>query len=241
VAPDIEEFAIRVAPVIIPERTARRLSAGGISLSGDPADLLEAVQSGDLFSPGAAASAEVYARVTLDLEARASAAAVSDSVEALGFRAFSFAEQFEEIQQFFVYYYLGLGVLGFIALVTASLGIVNTMVMSITERRREIGILKSLGADEREIRLAFLTESAAIGAVGSAIGIVVGWIGTRIVSFAMKVFMDRQGMPVFEPFALPLWLIALSLAFGVLVSLLAGTYPAGRAARVDPVEALRGE
>lgn len=241
VAPELEEYPTRLSPIIIPERTARRLSAGGIRLAGDPADLLEAVQTGDLFRQGSEGSTETYSRVSLDLEARASAAAVGDSVEALGFRSFSFAEQFEEIQRFFVYYYLGLGVLGVIALITASLGIVNTMVMSITERRREIGILKSLGADEREIRLTFLTESAAIGAVGSAFGIAVGWVGTRVVSFAMKIYMERQDMPVFEPFALPPWLILLALAFGVLVSLVAGTYPAGRAARVDPVEALRGE
>jgi putative ABC transport system permease protein len=134
-----------------------------------------------------------------------------------------------------------MGVVGLIALITASLGIVNTMVMSITERRREIGIIKSLGADEREIRLVFLAESAVIGFVGSALGIGAGWLGTRVVAAIAKVIMRREEMPIFDPFALPLWLILLSLAFGVLVSLAAGAYPSGRAARVDPVEALRSE
>ena len=199
------------------------------------------MQSGDLFRSSGAADTKTYPRVTLELEPTASATAVKDSVEALGFRAFSFAENFEEIQRFFVYYYLGLGVVGIIALITASLGIVNTMVMSITERRREIGIMKSLGAGEREIRLVFLAESGAIGVLGSAVGIFCGWVGTRIVAAVAKMIMEREEMPVFDPFALPVWLIFLSLAFGVIVSLLAGSYPSGRAARVDPVEALRSE
>jgi ABC-type antimicrobial peptide transport system permease subunit len=241
VARDPESYNIFTAPVFVPERTARMLTTAGIGLGNDPAALFAALQNGDLFRPGGAADSRAYPRVTLELEPTASAAAVTDSVEALGFRAFSFAEQFEEIQRFFVYYYLGLGVVGLIALVTAALGIVNTMVMSITERRREIGIIKSLGADEREIRLVFLAESAVIGLVGSGVGILAGWAGTRIVAAVAKAIMRREEMPVFDPFALPLWLVALSLAFGLLVSLLAGAYPSGRAARVDPVEALRGE
>ena len=241
VGADNEKYQIHLAPVLIPARTARILSSAGSGLGTDPAEMFTAMQSGVLFRPQGVSDSKTYPRVSLDLEPQYSAAAISDSVEALGFRAFSFAEQFKEIQRFFVYYYLGLGVLGLIALVTASLGIVNTMVMSITERRREIGILKSLGAEERVIKLVFLTESAAIGFIGAAIGLLLGWLGTRIVAAVAKIFMARVDMPIFDPFAMPPWLILLALAFGVLVSLLAGSYPAARAARVDPVEALRGE
>jgi putative ABC transport system permease protein len=241
IARDPESYNIRTAPVFVPERTVRRLTSAGIGLGNDPTALFSALQSGNLFRSGGAADAKTYPRVTLELDPIASVTAVKDSVETLGFRAFSFAENFEEIQRFFVYYYLGLGVVGIIALITASLGIVNTMVMSITERRREIGIMKSLGAGEREIRLVFLAESGAIGILGSAAGIVCGWVGTRIIAAVAKMIMERQEMPVFDPFALPVWLIFLSLAFGLIVSLLAGSYPSGRAARVDPVEALRSE
>jgi len=241
VAESPESYNIWTAPVFVPERTARRLTSAGIGVGSDPAALFTAMQSGELFRSGGAADSRAYPRVTLELEPTASAKAVKDSVVALGFRAFSFAEQFEDIQRFFVYYYLGLGVVGIIALITAALGIVNTMVMSITERRREIGVMKALGADEREIRLVFLAESAAIGFVGSALGILTGWAGTRVVAAVAKVIMKRQEMPIFDPFALPFWLVLLSLAFGVLVSLLAGAYPSRRAARVDPVEALRSD
>ncbi len=241
VAPELENYQFRTAPVFIPEATARRLTSAGIGLGSDPTELLAAMQTGELFRTGGAADSRTYPRVTMELEPTASAVAVKDSVVALGFRGFSFAEQFDDIQKFFVYYYLGMSVIGLIALVTASLGIVNTMVMSITERRKEIGILKALGADEREIRQIFLAESGAIGFVGSAVGILTGWLATRLVAVIAKVIMQRNEMPIFDPFTLPVWLIFVALAFGMLVSLLAGAYPSGRAARVDPVEALRGE
>ena len=237
----MDEFQVPISPIIVPEETARRFASAGIGFSTDPADLLAAIQSGSLFSPREGAEAGTYPRVTLEVEPRASHEAVIDSVEALGFRAFSFASEFKNIQRFFIYYYAGMSVIGLIALATAALGIANTMIMSITERRREIGILKSLGADEKEIQLTFLVESGTIGAVGAVIGIVLGWIGTRIVALVMEAVMRREDMPVFDPFALPLWLIFVALAFGVAVSVAAGAYPARRAARVDPVEALRGE
>jgi len=125
--------------------------------------------------------------------------------------------------------------------VTASLGIVNTMVMSIIERTREIGVLKSLGAEERDIRLLFLAESGMIGTIGALVGILFGWLITRVASVVAHSIMEREGIPKFELFALPLWLILTAFLFGLLVSLVAGLYPAARAARVDPVEALRNE
>jgi ABC-type antimicrobial peptide transport system permease subunit len=238
---EIDEYQVPVSPIIVPEGTARRFGSAGIGLGGGPSDILAAVQTGDVFRAGGVEESRQFPRVTLETEPLASHEAIVDSVEALGFRAFSFAKEFEQIKRFFVYYYLGLGIVGLIALVTASLGIVNTMVMSITERRREIGILKSLGADEREIEFVFLVESGLIGCVGALVGILFGWAGTRVVAAVAKVIMVREEMPIFDPFALPVWLVAVALLVGVVVSVIAGLYPAARAARVDPVEALRGE
>jgi ABC-type antimicrobial peptide transport system permease subunit len=239
VALDDPSYHMRISPIIIPDRTARKLSSDGIIMSGDPAQLLTAVRDGALFESAGVFDSRSYPRVTLELDPLANHKTVKDSIRTLGYRAFSYAEQFEEMQRFMVYYYFGLGVIGLIALVTASLGIINTLVMSITERRREIGILKSLGAYESDIRRLYLVESGAMGAAGSVIGIVVGWMGTQVAAVIMKHLMEREDMPVFDPFSLPLWLIALAFSFGLFVSLIAGLYPAARAARVDPVEALR--
>jgi putative ABC transport system permease protein len=230
---------LRIESIIIPSRTALRLGAGG--LSADPTVLLSVMQSGTLFSPPGENSGRSYPQITLDIEPGIAHKMIRDSVEAMGFRAFSFAEQFDQIRQFFVYFNIILGVIGLIALMTASLGIVNTMVMSILERKREIGVLISLGAYEQDIRLLFLVESGVIGAIGAIGGIIFGWIISRIASAVVNFTMAKQGIPAMELFALPLWLIAISFVMGVIVSMIAGLYPAGRAARVDPVEALRGE
>ena len=233
------EGRARIESIIVPISTAKRLRSSG--LSDNPADLFAALGSGGVFSLESASSALTYPQATIDLDPAVPLASVSDKVKALGFRTFAFAEQFKEMRRFFFYFKLMLGVVGLIALATASLGIINTMVMSILERRREIGILKSLGADERDIRLLFLAESGVIGAVGSVVGIVAGWLGSRVASFAAKAIMARQGVESIELFTLPPWLILMALAIGIGVSLVAGYYPASRAAAVDPVEALRNE
>lgn len=80
-----------------------------------------------------------------------------------------------------------------------------------------------------------------IGAVGSIIGMFFGWVATRIVATVAQMILEKQNMPFYDPFDLPLWLILTAFLFGVLVSLLTGYYPALKAAKVDPVEALRAE
>ena len=230
---------MRVEPMFIPVATATRFSSAG--LSGNPAESFATMSQGKLFQEPGGKNEKTFSQVTLDFDPKVLYSSVRDSVQNLGYRTFSFAEQFEQIQRVFLYLNLALGIVGLIALFTASLGIVNTMVMSINERRREIGVLKSLGADERDIRWLFLIESAVIGFIGTVGGILFGWGITRIVSAVAKTFMRREGIPITELFALPWWLIAIALAVGIGVSVVAGLYPATRAARVDPVAALRNE
>ena len=229
----------RTEQIIVPMATASRFSAGGPS--GNPADIVGAMRSGTLFSGSDGGTGKTFPQVTIDFDPKVFYKSIRDSVEAMGFRTFSFAAEFEQIQKMFLYFDLALGVIGLIALITASLGIVNTMVMSITERRKEIGVLKSLGADERDIRWLFLVESGVIGMIGTVMGIFSGWVITRIVSAIAQGYMRREGIPEMELFSLPPWLILIALGVGIGVSVLAGFYPAARAARVDPVEALRNE
>ena len=228
-----------IESVIIPAATAARFTSAGFS--GSPADVFSAMSSGTLFTGSDESGGKTFPRVTIDFDPKVPYKGIQDSIEAMGFRTFSFASQFEEIQRAFMYLDFMLGIIGLIALITASLGIVNTMVMSITERRREIGVLKSLGADEVDIRWLFLVESGVIGVLGTVGGILFGWMITRIVSAVAQAYMSNQGIPPLDLFALPFWLIAVGLAVGIGVSVVAGFYPAARASRVDPVEALRND
>jgi len=236
----VQARRLRIKPIILPAQTARQFNASGFG--NNPADLFSALQSGTFFAPtGSETTSDNFPQITLDLDPTVPYEIVSDTVEALGFRVFSFAAQFKKISRFFLYFDLALGLIGLIALITASLGIINTMVMSIIERKREIGMIKSLGADERDIRLLFLVESSVIGMVGAVVGIIFGWLITRLASLIARIIMVREGVDETELFALPWWLILTAFFFGLIVSLIAGFYPASRAARVDPVEALRND
>lgn len=230
---------LRLKDMIIPVATARRFSTSGFS--GDPTEILAMLQSGSMFESNPGSLPNSYSQVTVVMEVNALYEPIRDSIKAAGFRTFSFAEEFDEIRRFFRYFNLALGLVGLIALMTASLGIINTMVMSITERRREIGVWMSLGADMWDIRRLFLVESGLIGLFGALGGVIFGWMISRTGSLIAKTFMEREGVTPMEMFHIPPWLVLSALVFGILVSLLAGYYPANRAARIDPVASLRNE
>lgn len=164
---------------------------------------------------------------------------VRAAVEDMGYGVLALADELDEIKQSFLIMDALLGTVGTIALIVAALGIINTMVTSILERTREIGVMKALGGSDRDIRWIFFSEAATIGFFGGAFGLVLGWVVTRIANAVANHYLRPQGVPEVDLFYMPLWLIAGAMAFAVGVSLLAGLYPASRAARVDPVQALR--
>jgi putative ABC transport system permease protein len=113
------------------------------------------------------------------------------------------------------------------------------MVMSILERTREIGIMKAIGGSDADIRRIFLVEAATLGLAGGLVGVTLGWLVGRVINFGANLYIRSQGGTPGNLFALPLWLIAGSIGFSLIVSLIAGSFPAARAARLDPVQALR--
>jgi putative ABC transport system permease protein len=222
-------WGFRLQDLLVPPNVAAGLDRLSFS---DPIELLARLS---------APSAAGFPLAIVTVDERADHRAVREAIEAMGFRVLSFVDQFEEMRRGFLIFDAMVGVIGFIALVVASLGIVNTMVMSILERTREIGILKSLGAEDRQIRLLFLVETALIGLVGSLLGLLLGWVISRIGSLVVRRIMIAQEVPPMEMFHLPFLMILGAIAFGIGVSLAAGLYPAARAARIDPVQALRRE
>ena len=182
-----------------------------------------------------------YPSVTIQVSSARHTQEVEDKIKALGYDAFSLNDLLQGAKRAFIIIDIILGLIGSIALTVSSLGIVNTMVMSILERTREIGVMKAIGGGDRDIRKIFLIEASVIGVIGGAAGVLLGWIVGRVINFGANVYVRSQGVEdsTFNLFTLPLWLIAGAIGFSVVVSLLAGSYPARRAARLDPIQALR--
>jgi ABC-type antimicrobial peptide transport system permease subunit len=157
-----------------------------------------------------------------------------------GFGSFSIVDQIEQIRTVFLIIDSVLGLLGGISLLVASFGIANTMIMSILERTREIGIMKAIGAEDREIRLIFFVEAAVIGLFGGVVGVLLAWgIDGLANRLAYRFILKPQGASFIDFFSLPPYLSIGAILFALIVSILAALYPASRAARIDPVRALR--
>jgi len=157
-----------------------------------------------------------------------------------GFASFSIVDQLEQFRTVFLIIDSVLGLLGGISLLVASFGIANTMIMSILERTREIGIMKAIGAEDREIKLIFFVEAAVLGVVGGVIGVFSAWAIDAIANrLAFRFILKPQGASFVDFFSLPAWLSLGAILFALIVSILAALYPASRAARIDPVRALR--
>ena len=142
---------------------------------------------------------------------------------------------------FFTVFDLLLGIFGSLALTVASLGIINTLVMAILERRREIGILKALGAADRDVQRLFFAEAGVMGLAGGIFGVALGWLIGKALTFGTNVYLHRQQLPAIDLSSVPWWMAVAAIVFSVVVSLAAGIYPASRAAKLNPVEALRYE
>jgi ABC-type lipoprotein release transport system permease subunit len=166
--------------------------------------------------------------------------AVRSKLKELGFASFSIVDQLEQIRTVFLIIDSVLGLLGGISLLVASFGIANTMIMSILERTREIGIMKAIGAEDREIKLIFFFEAAVIGLTGGIIGCLAAWgIDALANRLAYRFILKPQGASFVDFFSLPPYLWLGAIVFALVVSILAALYPASRAARIDPVRALR--
>src|SRR6185436_16548133 len=184
-------------------------------------------------------AARPYPSAVVNVRAARSTQDVEEQIKKMGFSAFSLNDALQGAKRAFIILDIVLSLIGSIALAVSSLGIVNTMVMSILERTREIGIMKAIGGSDGDIRRIFLIEASAIGFFGGVSGVVMGWLVGRVINFGANVYIQQQGGTPGNLFSLPFWLIGGAIGFSIGVSLLAGSYPAARAAKLDPIQALR--
>lgn len=203
---------------------------------------LHVMQSVDLSEVSQAASGQpVYSSIGVRVKNPAQIQAVEDAIKKMGFNTFSILDASRGLKQVFGVLFAFLGIFGSLALVVASIGIVNTLVMAILERRREIGIMKAIGASDGDVKKLFFAEAGAMGVLGGIVGVALGWAIGQVINLGTNVYLKRQSLPPEHFWAVPWWLVAAAIGFAFVVSLVSGLYPAGRAARLDPVQALRYE
>jgi putative ABC transport system permease protein len=168
---------------------------------------------------------------------------VFQQIKDMGLSGHAALEHVEQQRMMYLLIFGGMTCVAAVALLVAALGIANTMLMSVLERTREIGIMKAVGAAGGQLQFIFLLEGALIGLVGGGLGMLLAWAASfpgdawvrSMVSRDLKIDL-KQSIFVFPP-----WVIITVLLFAVVVTTLAAVYPARRAAKVDPVAALRHE
>ena len=192
-----------------------------------------------LRSPGAAVDGFQSAVILVDDERHVRA--VFNALKARGQAGFSLAEVIDQVRTNVVMITFAVAFVAVVALVVAALGITNTMIMSVLERTREIGVMKAVGARDRDIQLLFLVEGAAIGVLGGAVGLLMAWGASYPADAVARRLMEAQTQSKLDRslFVFPPW-IALGVPLtSALVTTLAAYYPARRAARLDPIASLR--
>jgi putative ABC transport system permease protein len=171
---------------------------------------------------------------------------IADQITEMGFQAFSYQMFVEGINSFYQILQVVFGGVGAIALLVAAIGIANTMTMSILERTREIGLMKAVGATNRDVLAIFLGEAAGIGFLGGLGGITAGWLAGQAINVVAIVYLAGQasqqgGVPPSVAVYTPAWLPIFALVFSTVIGMISGLYPALRAANMIPVLALKYE
>lgn len=234
-----KELKLKIAGVTeLDPDSMRGASRARVFLPLKLAQQLHIVQATDLRGSGDQPS---YSTISVHVKNPKDVQPVEDGIKKMGFNTFSILDATRGLRQFFAVLDVFLGIFGSLALAVASIGIVNTLVMAILERRREIGIMKAIGASDDDVWKLFFAEAGAMGLLGGIAGVALGWAIGHAINLGTNIYLKRQALPPEHFWAVPWWLVAGAIGFAITVSLVSGWYPAARAARLDPVQALRYE
>jgi len=218
----------------------RTVSRGRIFLPVGTMERLNMAQFTDMRS-SIRGTGKNYMTLTVRVKDPSKVQGVQDAIGKMGFRTFSILDATKSLRRFFTVLDVFLGIFGSLALAVATLAIINTLVMAVLERRREIGVMKAIGASDADVKKLFFTEAGAMGFFGGLLGIALGFLIGKAINIGTGFYLQRHQLPAEPVWILPPWLIGAAVAFSIVVSLLAGLYPASRAAQLDPVQTLKYE
>jgi ABC-type antimicrobial peptide transport system permease subunit len=188
-----------------------------------------------------------YSKILVEAESMNDVTALQKTISDMGYNAYSDAEWIAQEQNSMNMIQAVLGGIGAVSLLVAAIGIANTMMMSIYERTKEIGIMKVLGCDMRNIRSMFLMEAGYIGFFGGAAGIGFSYLLSLIINKASEGSDGGAGLGLGfgggggTISIIPAWLAGLSLVFAILIGMLAGFFPARRAMKLSALAAIKNE
>lgn len=163
------------------------------------------------------------------------------TIQDMGYFVESPADTLSEVTTVFNVVKVVLAIFGVIALIVASIGMFNTLTISLLERTRDIGIMKSVGATNRDVMAIFLTEALVVGLIGGVIGIGAGWLVGFLANSGINILARRYGGEAVQLFIVNLDLAGAMLVLSVLLGFITGLYPSWRASRLNPLWALRYE
>ncbi|MCA9368856.1 ABC transporter permease, partial [Candidatus Woesebacteria bacterium] len=167
--------------------------------------------------------------------------AIRQKIEALGFNTFSVVDTVAQIESLFSSVRVIMGVLGFVALSISTLGMFNTLTVSLIERTREVGLLKAMGMKSSEVKDLFFAESILMGSLGGIIGLALGFVSGKILEIALSLFSIVKGIGPITIVNIPLPFTVSILLLSFLVGVVTGVYPAYRATKISALNALRYE
>jgi ABC-type antimicrobial peptide transport system permease subunit len=182
----------------------------------------------------------VYTAFTVNVDSADNVESVMSDIQDMGFQAESNKELLQSAQKSLQIVELVLGGIGMVAFLVAAIGIANTMMMSTYERTKEIGIMKVLGCDMRDIQKLFLAEAGFIGFSGGVVGLGLTYIISLVINRAVMSMMEDQFMSG-NISVIPWWLAVVAVVFSTIMGMLAGYFPARRAMKLSPLAAIRTE
>jgi len=182
-----------------------------------------------------------YSQVKVVIDNPDNLAKVRREIESSGYITNSVADTVQQIDSIFQTSRTVLALFGFVALFVASMGMFNTLTVSLLERTREVGLMKAMGMKSSEVREVFLTESMTLGLWGGMFGILLGFLGGKVVGLLLSVFSVFSGDGMLDVAYIPIEFILFVIGLSLFVGVLTGIFPAKRATKISALNALRYE
>jgi len=182
-----------------------------------------------------------FSQVKIVVKDQNDLAQIRNDIESKGFNTTSVVDTVAQIDSLFSTARSLLALLGMVALAVASLGMFNTLTVSLLERTREVGLMKAMGMKSHEVRELFLTESMIMGFFGGLFGILLGFSAGKLLGVFLSIFSLTKGQGIIDISYIPFMFIAVVFSLSLTVGILTGIYPAKRATKISALNALRYE